>query len=222
MTEAPITFTDEAVQQILAGRKTQARFPVMPQPPGPGYVCEKTPKYRHDNPNAGRSSGHRWAFNREAGGFWGVNFDCPWGMAGGTLWVQEAWGSLRLDGRNESVPVIRSVWADAVVEEPSDLVWHPADEMPRHASRISLDLVDVRVDQLQDISEDDARAEGGILVIRHVDITSVQVTPEGSMISGHGAPSWVTQFREGWAASYPDYPWEFNPWSWVLDFKLKG
>lgn len=212
MTELPIIFNDEMVTAALAGRMTQIRFPVKLQPAGSGYVCEETPKYRHNNPNAGRFPGHRWAFNRKDGGFWGVNFDCPFGQVGDLLWVKEAWGSLRMDGRNEPVAVIQSVWLESVKDEPHEIIWQPADEMPRYASRITLELTDVGVQHLDDITC------GGYLYQSDIRQSGCPFDNDAALM-GADEMEW---FKPFWDSAHPDHPWESNPWVWLLNFKLKG
>jgi len=77
--------------------------------------------------------------------------------------------------------------------------WKPSIHMPRWASRINLEVVSVRVERLQNISEDDALAEGITLVER--------------------GTSPVDQFKKLWESINGPGSWEANPWVWVVEFK---
>ncbi len=113
---------------------------------------------------------------------------CRLARAGGTLWVRERWAK-RGDRYHYAT--------DANL--PAGLTWRPAFQMPRAASRISLDVLGVRPQRLQSISSADARAEG---------FTDADVRPR----------QW---FRRLWNSIYSadGLTWEDNPWVWVIRFK---
>lgn len=85
--------------------------------------------------------------------------------------------------------------------------WRPAIFMPRHASRLTLEITDVRVELLQDISEENALADGGWKYTN----CPVHKNPQES-------------FHLLWdSINGKRHPWESNPWVWVLGFrKLEG
>lgn len=88
----------------------------------------------------------------------------------------------------------------------NDLRWRPSIVMPRWASRITLEVTDVRVERLQDISEGDVWAEGAI--------------ESGEFEEGYSA---VGFFRELWESINGEGSWDANPWVWVIDFEeVKG
>ncbi len=123
---------------------------------------------------------------------------CPYGQPGGRLWVRETF----YPERSHRGPVsYRATWPRD--DDPPDGGWKPSIFMPRWASRITLEIVSVRVEQVQDISEDDARAEG-------VDDGTGQTRPLH--------PYW---FRALWDSinSKRGYGWEKNPWVWVVAFR---
>lgn len=137
---------------------------------------------------------------------------CPYGQLGDGLWVRETF-LLRARGK---VVVYR---ADMSEPEASGFGamyggWKPAIFMPRKLSRIALEVTDVRAQRLQDISEDDAKAEG----LRHHH-------------SWGGAESWRAGddisdfnpqrcFMKMWdSINARRAPWASNPWVWAISFK---
>jgi hypothetical protein len=83
-------------------------------------------------------------------------------------------------------------------------VWRPSIHMPRWASRITLEVVNVRVERVQDISEEDAKAEG----VQPINLEAV---------AGKG---YQFGFRDIWFEIYGIEGWETNPWVWVCEFKV--
>jgi hypothetical protein len=89
---------------------------------------------------------------------------------------------------------------------PDDVRWRPSIHMPRWASRITLRITDIRVERLQDISEDDARAEG----VKPLDYAAHHVA------DGCGAR---IAFEQLWNTINGPGAWEANPWVWVVAFE---
>jgi len=87
--------------------------------------------------------------------------------------------------------------------------WLPSIHMPRWASRIVLPLVKVRVERVQDITEEDAKAEG------------LRRTENGwtDGANGYDATSARMAFRELWESIYGEASWDENPWVWVAEWK---
>ena len=156
----PILFKGRLVRAILEGRKTQTRRVIRPQPEG------KNPDAYPDRYN----HGPQWAFwlpdNRMTEE---QTWKCPYGDVGDQLWVRETWYCdhyyvqkgpyLKVPGALE----LLCYRADPDVEdsfEGEKPVWKPSIHMPRWASRIQLEVVSVKVQRIQDISEEDAEAEG--------------------------------------------------------------
>lgn len=81
--------------------------------------------------------------------------------------------------------------------------WKPSIHMPRWASRITLEIVNVKVERLHDISEEEAKAEGGSL--HHPDV-ACEVGP-------------ITSFKLLWESINGPSSWAKNPWVWVVEFK---
>ena len=103
--------------------------------------------------------------------------------------------------------------ADAAAEQERAIVaprqpWRPAIHMPRAASRITLEITGVRVERLQDISEDDALAEG-------CSSTAI-VHEDGEDYTGHYASE---EYQVLWESINGPGSWDANPWVWVVEFK---
>lgn len=194
--ERPILFSGPMVRAILAGTKTQTRRVVKPQPPT-GHVMAWLTNWVGLAPGFGVVK----QMSRN-----GVRVECPHGQPGDRLWVRErfAFGT-----QPEQV-----FYLAARLEGHSDtLTWKPSIYMPRWASRLTLELTQVRVERLQDISEEDVKAEG----MAHDFAFS-----EG-LISRLGGqrPMLVGCFAELWddLNAKRGLGWEINPWVWALTFK---
>lgn len=154
MKEYPRLFKDEMVRAIMAGRKTQTRSPVpKKQQPGPmidGAFC--------------RSDG-RWAW--QVGGYTsGAPFKSPFGGPGDRLWVRECFQMTRPKRSGERfivrnpAPGLGDLHYRADQESDPPPKWRPSIHMPRWACRTLLEVLDVRLERIQDITEEDAKAEG--------------------------------------------------------------
>lgn len=89
--------------------------------------------------------------------------------------------------------------------------WRPSIHMPRWASRLTLEITDVRVERVQEISEEDAKAEG-----------IERVKWDGDPTDGYDAlETYRASFRRSWDAIYANqgYGWDANPWVWVIGFR---
>ena len=91
---------------------------------------------------------------------------------------------------------------DAIDQDGKELGWRPSIHMPRWASRILLEVTDVRVERLQDISEADAVAEG---------VRNSLHLPGGRFAKEN--------FEHLWWTINGDGSWDANPWVWVVEFK---
>lgn len=157
MKERPILFGSEMVRAILDGRKTQTRRVMKPQPD----TTHNGEPYWHVG---GLRVGH--ITNPESARVGNNPLKCPYGKPGDRLWVRETWqqvsrfgdGQLRTITEPDSCAGGLLYAATNKKEEPPK--WRPSIFMPRWASRITLEVTDVRVEGVQDISEEDAIAEG--------------------------------------------------------------
>lgn len=210
MTERPIIFSAEMVRAILAGRKTQTRRVIKPQPPAEAksvsrQLCsQQTPEF---------DGAWQWWAGKPLTPITKPLF-CPYGAPGDTLWVRETWclrepiayPSVHYRADGEHVVLDDGDGFTAVNKDGSEKSpWRPSIHMPRWASRITLRITDVRVERVQDILEDDARAEGCDPVIHE----------DGAIDCG----TRKTTFARLWSTINGDGAWEANPWVWVLSFE---
>lgn len=193
MTERPIIFSTPMVQAILEGRKTQTRRVIKPQ----------LPDYGRENV-AGLIT-FVWRWHPFIAPYQLVSY-CPYGQPGDTLWVRETF----MEHHGESKVWYRAGQSDqslALLAEFGEK-WRPSIFMPRWASRISLTITNVRVERVQEISEDDALAEGA----------------GGERYRGQGFDDCIHReaYRTLWdKINGKKYPWASNPWVWVIEFEVK-
>jgi hypothetical protein len=183
MTERPILFSGPMVRAILEGRKTQTRRPVKPQPVcGDGIV---------QGPNGLFFVGQL----RDSENAW-RDILCPCGVPGDRLWVRETFW----DGRPDIDNYVLFV-ADGY-SFVRDWKKRPSIFMPRWASRITLEITDVRVQRVQETSAADCIAEGltADLPMSHAD--------------------WRDSFAGLWDSinEKRGFGWDANPWVWALTF----
>ncbi len=223
MKERPVIFNGEMVCAILDGRKTQTRRVMKPQP---------EPCYRGGHwwpSNTFKTMLHiEEQMQNGAGGWGGLAGDaCPFGQVGDRLWVRETWADVNHDGHpgiayradsglrvigeddgEEEDPNLEKYWfaqwyADLISGAEGN--WRPSIHMPRWASRITLEITGVRVERLNDISHDDAKAEG-CCYGRGGGVPDFAVTP-------------ADHFPTLWASIYGVDSWNANPWVWVISFR---
>jgi hypothetical protein len=215
MRERPILFSAPMVLAILDGRKTQTRRVVKPQPRSDwlGYMM------MHSKPGVALLNGPDYPDGPED------EVPCPYGVPGDRLWVKE---SFRLRADQDHKPPRDDYWKSGAWYEATGNGETPSGcgggigrlrssiHMPRWASRITLEITEVRVQRLQDISEEDARAEG---------CTGTEPEPvnEGGTIHAwkgrSSAPSPRAHFAYLWGEINGSASWDANPWVWCLSFR---
>jgi len=225
--ERPILFTEKMVRAILEGRKTQTRRIIKPQPPD-GTVD--------------------------------IRYRCPYARSpGDRLWVRETWALTadadaclkqngvmpgQLDTDNDLSVLYRATDGECrlLVEH-----WRPSIHMPRWASRITLEVLKVKVERLQEISQADARAEGVDPVLKDVGAQapggywyeesdyveafarlwdSINAKPKLRNKHPRTGARNICFVSYPWAEEYTckdkgGLPWYVvgNPWVWVVEFK---
>ena len=206
MRERPILFSAPMVRAILDGSKTMTRRVVKPQPKrtGDGVLM--------------------WDASHRGMRFGSVGMDvppnlvahCPYGAPGDRLWVRETFG---IDDEDGSV----LYFADPGTAQDAEHARacedryprrRPSIHMPRWASRILLEIVSVRVERLQDISHEDALAEGippGGLTQRRFGVPGMSLA--------HYFDSARDAFSVLWESINGPGSWAANPWVWVVEFR---
>ena len=211
MSERPILFSGPMVRAILDGRKTQTRRPVTPQP--------------FARPEFNDESG---LFDVYAGDEVSGSIRSPYGIAGDRLWVREAWRTTSDGGRADDMPPRdlqpHVVWYEADGVAPSDECvgkCRPSMFMPRWASRITLEVTDVRVERLNSISEQDSIAEG---IERHYSgwrpYTTMFYEADGVTPANYLRDP-RESYRQLWDSLNAErgHGWDVNPWVWVVEFR---
>lgn len=209
MKERPILFSGPMVRAILEGRKTQTRRSMRPQP------VEKDGWFVWDghapnSPYGAYSANH---IDRRSINIF-VGRCSPYGKVGDRLWVRE---TCRFDN---DAPVFSVQYkADMAIRpglgDPNFNRWRPSIHMPRWASRITLEITGVRVERLNEISDEDAIAEG---ISFHSDEYGYSAYGEYAGI-GPARLSAVESFCSLWESINGAGSWSANPWVWVIEFK---
>ncbi len=204
MKERPVIFNGEMVRAILDGRKTQTR-----------RIAKAD------------SSNHL--------------LSCPFGKVGDRLWVRETWqGPLvaeehledyRVNADKFQTPEFCEYAADGGprpefcdLDDNARQGWRPSIHMPRWASRITLEITAVRVERLNDISEENARAEG----VRAIEnnFGNGPAYCDYLLPNLDDAAEWYNRasdsFKSLWKSIYGEESWRANPWVWVIEFRRVG
>lgn len=195
--EIPILFSTPMVQAILDGCKTMTRRVVKPQPK-PGKSI---------NPCGWCESGwSTWTGN----GCDCSNIPCPYGKTGDRLWVRETWNENPAHELNKNYKGLPPKEQFAIYKASSPDFsggWKPSIFMPKEAARIWLEVVNVRVERLQEITEEDAKKEG-----IHEPYIASETGYETEMRG---------QFRDLWDSINlkRGYGWDTSPWVWVVEFR---
>ncbi|WP_345758469.1 hypothetical protein [Klebsiella quasipneumoniae] len=245
MKERGMIFNAEMVRAILDGRKTQTRRPIKWKQTRFTEIGE-------------REDGSKWPWSEDAEhacDFW---HPCPFGAVGDRIWVRETWGvvshafsddGLMIDwvpdrpataihempfgnGYYSGYAIYAAdgdfTWGDDDGYEDGRSCWKPSIHMPRAASRILLEITDVRVERLNAISEEDAIAEGMQGVIcpcckgdseystSQYDAETLAVVDE---IPCRACESNRSKFFTLWDSIYGYGQHCIGEWVWVIEFK---
>lgn len=225
----PILFTGGMVRAILEGRKTQTRRVVSDQKRFP-HLFQGSVRFngmkrgvdylRYKNIDVAEFTTD---CSKDCLGndfkFWSI---CPYGKVGGHLWVRETWRAVErevdaVDGilyaadeafiPIENTPQAAEAWVIANDNGRHGDNWRPSIFMPRWASRLTLEITDIRVERLQDITGGDAWEEG---FRAPFDVGTYFHSEERMEL-----------FSKGWDAinGKRGYTWESNPYVWAITFK---
>lgn len=231
MKERGMIFNAEMVRAILDGRKTQTRRIMAPQP------ADDIERGIFPNPEViGWKSSRRHKHGSTTAHF------CHYGKPGDRIWVRETWGvvshafsddGLMIDwvpdrpataihempfgnGYYSGYAIYAAdgdfTWGDDDGYEDGRSCWKPSIHMPRAASRILLEITNVRVERLNSIHDVDAMREGiqNLTTCSHSDFGIPGVV---------NAQHPVRAFQLLWESIYGEEGWKSNPWVWVIEFK---
>lgn len=233
MKEHPILFSGAMVRAILAGEKTQTRRLIGLS----SFKPSETP-------------GYAWTFRgrapvrsvaqqlRHPRGCWqDLHHDallklCPYGGPGDRLWVRETWAKVHGEDGPDGTPNVvfrahdsssRLTGVDRYGRPRLVCGWRPSIHMPRWASRLTLEVTEVRVERLQSITWLDARAEG---------IPEVTFVPDDGFPPSLGYAAGendgkcplhtrpIDAFRQLWDSINGERAsWASNPWVWAISFR---
>lgn len=196
--ERPILFSGPMVRAILQGKKTQTRRIIKPQPRWDGDLWWLGDKYFL---SVEAMKDHLF---HNVYGTKGTPYGSLYEFGGDRLWVRETWGlhdTEPKDGPDGAHVYFRATDGDR--HELRYQLWRPSIFMPRWASRITLEIDDVRAERLQEITEEDAIAEGA------------QCAGVPASLTNRGA------FAKLWDTlnASRGFGWNQNPWVWVIEFR---
>lgn len=205
MKERPILFSGPMVRALLDGSKTQTRRALRTQPLDIVAID-------------GEKAGREWVglMGRDPKPN-GIVFRCKFGQPGDRLYVRETWS--QPTNMDPGPTVYRADYPACVppgftnLPAVDEITWKPSIHMPRVLSRILLEVVSVRVERLNDCSEEDARAEG--------------ITDGGCLNCGEPEPCSCTMpmpdardsYCSLWESINGAGSWLVNPWVWVVEFR---
>ncbi len=192
--ERPILFSTPMVQAIMDERKTQTRRIVKPQGKATCFDVAML-----------KDGGERWPRNLDADERFLSYMKCPYGGIGDVLWVRETW----FDAGHYFI----------YKADPTDngFKWRPSIFMPKEACRIKLRITGVRVERLQGISEEDAKAEGCGRAIEWMHDGKIELIEDDHIF--YDKASHVTAYKSLWESINSKGSWDKNPWVWVIEFE---
>ncbi|MEB2739431.1 hypothetical protein [Citrobacter portucalensis] len=215
MKERGMIFNGEMVRAILDGRKTQTRRPIKWKQTRFTEIGE-------------REDGSNWPWSEDTEKVCDYWHPCPFGAVGDRIWVRETFQgplfdyekmeSYLEDSSKFEKPEFCQYAADGKpapeyydADDNLHCGWRPSINMPRWASRINLEITDVRVERLNDISQEDAQAEG-------MELTGWRPTYSDPDSGGEVCTPY-DNFAQLWSSIYGEESWQGNPWVWVIEFK---
>lgn len=195
MKEGPILFSGPMVRAVLADTKTQTRRILTAE-----WLRCLDPEDEEDLPR--------------------ILAQCPYGVPGDRLWVRETWAETWSGPDDVREVAFRATTPPGIVylSGPGGVGWRPSIFLRRSDSRIDLEVVSVRVERLQGITDDDIRAEGAVVRIHN------EPRFGGPMpVSSLDGKAYLG-LRDLWAAGWDTIngkraPWASNPWVWRVEFR---
>lgn len=215
--ERPIVLTAQEVNAVLAGDKTQHRVVIENTKDtqclfsrdwrydGRDFLdddgCTPDPKGAHYVERLEPSEGEENQYTED----YHCIGQCPFGAIGDRLWVREF--HARTD-RNDYL-TRPHYYADGTLRpdlrhDAGLLIKYSAEDMPRWASRILLEITDIRIERVKDITHNDSVAE---YCFNFGEKRQQSIPP-------------LTGFAKYWIEKHGNNAWRSNPWVWVIEFKV--
>ena len=219
MKERGIIFNTEMVRALLDSRKTQTRRVIKPQPQDHHWENDPLGRYKHHlnlfecQRGLFLSSWHSIGDHIDSSKECNQQILCPYGVPGDRLYVRETWALIAPSYRYKA----DGDWDTKEKEMGEFSRWKPSIHMPKDAARIWLEITDIRVERVQEITEQDAIAEG--IEFRN-----------GYWMGGLHEVKGTHKCRPFARAAFIDlwdsinekrgYGWSANPWVWVVEFRV--
>lgn len=224
MKERPILMSAPMVRACLDGSKTQTRRAIRPQPFA-GQTDDEARAFFVECGAMQTDESLTWLLN----GAWAAGFiegvKCPYGTIGERLWVRETW---REDSPDDPEGALYRATDTRTM--PPGFKWKPSIFMPRWACRLELEIADISIEKLTDISEADAKAEGvepnwtgpldqGRNQLGGIGWPGDQWIRYGVSMEAEPAYSARESYESLWDHINGRGAWAANPWVWVVEFK---
>ncbi len=200
MKEHPILFSTPMVQAILEGRKTQTR-----------RIC-KHQHWSHSELTDVNVNGISQKVDRSV--------TCPYGQPGDLLWVRETFCFPSLfDGFEDDYYYKANFNPGNFETRHASQGWKPSIHMPKAAARVWLEITEVKVERLQDISEEDAIAEGCFKYGPFGEYAGSK-HPSGGAMTYRAYSKAARAFQCIWESINGEQSWKKKPWVWVIKFEV--
>lgn len=236
--EIPIVIVSKAIRLILAGSKTMDRRIVDSKGNGMHYG-RLLGEWGLSEPPELKDGVLHWVLQTDVDDNEMYEIKCPYGQAGDILWVKETW---RIDSVDD---IHHKMLIDYYADNHSEIVefspkiynklrkfyqknnhydlWQPCLDMPREVARLFLEVKDIRVERLQDMTEVDAIDSGAL---RIPNSPEYQIAFDEAVNTGTQVPVGQTprqRFMRDWDTAYAKrgYGSEINPWLFVVRFERR-
>ena len=213
----PILFSTPMVQAIMTGKKSMTR-----------RAIKMSLEHHLITDCNGSIEFFQGAWGcKECGAYhWDKSLKCKW-QIGDVLWVRETFKYFLEEGKDEPIVIYKAdykneEWSDWRMDDGANFKWKPSFFMPRKAARIFLEITDIKVERLQDISEEDAIAEGiGRWTEERLKSKPIHYqlywVDNGDESLYSSDP--IDSFRSLWVSINGKESWDSNPWVFALTFK---
>lgn len=191
MKEIPILFSTEMVKALLAGRKTMTRRIVKMYATSDNHPLRQNDAWLQENKT------------------------CPYGEPGDVLWVRESFCPGYFDGGKHGY---KADWNNTAAEYINQPKWKPSIHMPKEACRLFLKVKAVRVERLQDITQEESIQEG---IFNYNDGSYKNYFTQKGLREKDGVECLLPKgsFQSLWCSINGLKNWEENPWVWVIEFE---